>query len=145
MPDVRPDRQLDRRLVELFRGSRSPDPTGVFLTRMFGNRLTFPAWTTRKEVADPTCERVDVLGVELPPAFGRALPGGPARLRVGEALPLRPLEGCLLHEDTLSLVALPGPAKLNDDCAQGRVLAGSPRQRRIATWKKDQMVQIRTT
>ena len=41
---------------------------------MFGNRLTFPTWTTRKEVADPTCERVDVLDVKLPPAFGRAPP-----------------------------------------------------------------------
>ena len=74
MPDVRPDRQLNRRPVELFGGGRSPDPTGVLSTGMFGNGLTFPAWTTRIVVTDPTRKRVDILGVELSPAFGRPLP-----------------------------------------------------------------------
>ena len=143
MPDVRPDREMDRGLVELCRGGRSPNPTGVLLTRVFCDRLTFAAWTPRKEVADPTGERVDVPGIELPPAFGRALPGDRARLGICETLQLRPRQGCLLHEDTLPLVTLPGPAEPNDDGAQGRVLAGASGQRGVATGKKDEVVEIR--
>ena len=44
----------------------------------------------------------------------------------------------------MSLVALPAPTESNDDCTQGRMLAHSPRQRRVATWEKDEMVEIRT-
>ena len=84
---------------------------------MFGNCLTFLAWTTRIVVTDPTRERVDILRVELSPAFGRALPGCRARLGIGEALLLRAREGGLPHENTLSLVPLPGATKPNDDGA----------------------------
>ena len=117
MPDVRPDRQLNCRLVGLFGGGRSPDPTGVFSTGMFGNGLTYPAWTARIEVTDSTRKRVHVVGVELSPACGRALPGCRARLCIGEALLLRARKGGLPHENTLSLVPLPSTTKPNDDGA----------------------------
>lgn len=117
MPDVRPNRQLNCRLVELLGRGGSPDPTGVLSTRVFGNRPTFPAWTIRVEVTDSARKRVDMGSVKLSSAFGRARPGRRARLRIGEALLLRALEGSLLHEDTLSLVALSGATESNDDCA----------------------------
>src|SRR5688572_10303977 len=79
----------------------------------------------------------DVLGLRDSPTLSRTLSSAGTNVGIRETLLLGPLKRGLLHQDTLALVSVPGPAEPDNDCAQAGVLACPASKSSVATRKKN--------
>jgi hypothetical protein len=109
-----------------------------------GNRQPLRFRAAGKHIAQSLGELPHVARIDLLPTLCCSLPGSLAGLRIGEALPLRPLESRLFNQHSLALVSLSGPTEPNDHRAERRVFAGTSGQSRVAAGEEHQMVEVGT-
>jgi hypothetical protein len=134
--------ELDGARLELLGQRRTADATRAPLAGVLGNRPSFLVGAAGKQFSEPPREPLDVLGIELPPSFLGALTGQSSRLGVRQALLLRSCEGSFLDQEALPLVSVPRTAESDDDRAEGRIPAGSPRECGVPARQEDQTIQI---
>jgi hypothetical protein len=132
MTHVCSDRQLHRILVEALGGSRASHAPAVFLARARSDAFRATGRTAWEHLRNAVRKARDKLRIELGPACRCAVAAPRPRLRVIQALGLGPFERLFLNQHALALVAFPRTTPLQHHGRQPRVLAGAPRDGRIA-------------
>ena len=104
--------------VKLLRRGRTPNPIGILLARMFGNRLLGVAGAPWKDLTNASRKCFDVRAIECGAPLRAALPCHATALGIRQALLFRPNQRLFLDQHALTFVPLPGATETNDDGAK---------------------------
>jgi hypothetical protein len=138
-------RERDRPIIQCAPGRRAPDPPTAPHGREAGDRCGPLARAAREQprhrLGQLALEHQVLVGAALPVAFTAT----GARVLVGQALHLGLLQGRLLNQDPLALVALARAAEPDDHRHQTACLPGAPAQGGVAGRQEDKVVQVRAS
>jgi len=142
VPDVCEDSEIDRLGRKALGRGGAADATRVSLARVLGDVLLLGAWAARIMFGNFISEGSHIPFVEVRPTLGLAMPAKRSGLSVIETLTLGALKSFFFDEYSLTLITFTSATEAKDHRAEGRVLARTSRQGRIATGKKNQVVKI---
>lgn len=143
VPDMGDHRQTHRIFIEGLGGGRTTYAAAVLQARVLGDRAVPTVGTTREEFAHALREAFYVVAVQSRPARVFAAASAGAGMLVRQALGFSARQRRLLNKNALSFMAPARMTPSEHDRRQRGVLACTPRERRIARWQENQLIEIR--